>query len=100
MGNTTYLAIPKRGALTPGHCMIIPMQHHASLTSCDENVWEEIKAFQVNLVKMFRAKNLQPIFFEIATELKKQRHTFLECVPLPISLASQASSFFKVSFGM
>ncbi len=42
LGNHAYLALPKRGSISPGHCLIVPMQHVTSLANADESIWEEI----------------------------------------------------------
>ncbi len=43
LGNFSYLALPKRGRLTPGHCLWIPMQHAMATTGVEEQVWEELQ---------------------------------------------------------
>lgn len=97
IGNHTYLALPKRGRLVPGHCLILPLQHLIAANSFDESVMEEIQLFQKSLVKMFKKQKRDIIFFELAMEFKKQRHTFIECVPLPLDLAQEAPVYFKVT---
>lgn len=48
IGNFSYLALPKRGSLTPDHCLIIPMEHITSLNAADEGVSEEISVILFN----------------------------------------------------
>ncbi len=48
LGNAVYLALPKRGRLTDGHCFIIPMAHTVAINMTEEDVWEEIQVI-INL---------------------------------------------------
>lgn len=95
LGNLVYLALPKRGTLTPGHCLIIPMSHQTACNTIDEDILEEILNFKKCLIQMFRSHNREAIFTEIVVNLQKQRHTFIECIPLPYQDASQAKGYFK-----
>ena len=95
LGNSVYLALPKRGRLTTGHCLIIPMQHQIASNLVDEDVWEEIQSFRKCLVKMFQAQKKDVIFFEIAMQFNRQIHTFIECVPIPRKQAMEAPMYFK-----
>ncbi len=45
---------------------------------------------------MFASLGQGVVFMEIVLDLKKQRHTFLECIPLEKQLAKQAPLYFKV----
>lgn len=40
-GLRVYLAVPARRRLTPGHCLLVPVEHTTAATSYDENVAEE-----------------------------------------------------------
>lgn len=42
LGEYTYLALPRRGAFSQGHCLIIPMGHVMSCTTVDEKAETEI----------------------------------------------------------
>jgi len=95
IGNYVYLAIPKRGKLLPGHCFIIPMQHTLATVDVEEDIWNEIMTFRKCLVKMFRSMKKDCLFLETVLDLKKQHHTFVECIPIPISDAQQAPIYFK-----
>lgn len=51
LGTTCYLALPNVQELTPGNCLIIPINHVTSTLECDDDVWTEIRvSFQVFLV--------------------------------------------------
>lgn len=41
-GNKVYLALPAKQSLVKGHCIITTVQHATSVTTIDEDVWEEI----------------------------------------------------------
>jgi diadenosine tetraphosphate (Ap4A) HIT family hydrolase len=43
LGTTCYLALPNQQELTPGSCLIVPIQHVTSTLDCDDDVWTEIR---------------------------------------------------------
>jgi diadenosine tetraphosphate (Ap4A) HIT family hydrolase len=43
LGTTCYLALPSQQELTPGSCLIVPIQHVTSTLDCDDDVWTEIR---------------------------------------------------------
>lgn len=96
LGNFTYLALPKRGSLTPGHCFLVPMQHSIASNVLDEEIWEELQSFKKCLVKMFGSKNQDVLFMETVQDLKRQRHTYIECIPIGYELGEKATMYFKV----
>ena len=95
LGNSVYLALPKRGRLADGHCLIIPMSHTTAINMTEEDVWEEVQLFRKCLLKMFASKNKDVVFFEVAMEFNKQRHTFIECIPVPKKVGQEAPLYFK-----
>jgi hypothetical protein len=95
LGELTYLALPARGSLCEGHCLIVPVQHTAALRSADENVLDEVARFRAGLAEMFRHQSKGVLFLETAMQLQRQRHTFVDVVPLPAELAAQAPAYFK-----
>eukprot|EP01119_Soliformovum_irregulare_P003667 TRINITY_DN1456_c0_g2_i3.p1 TRINITY_DN1456_c0_g2~~TRINITY_DN1456_c0_g2_i3.p1 ORF type:complete len:505 (+),score=185.81 TRINITY_DN1456_c0_g2_i3:232-1746(+) len=97
LGEYTYLALPKRGAFNDGHVLIVPMGHIISCTSVDENVENEINMFKKSLQKMFAKQKQDVIFLEIVTDFKRQTHTFIECIPVPLSVGDQAPMYFKLN---
>jgi len=46
---------------------------------------------------MFRAQGREPLFMETATELRKNRHTFIECIPLSEEVFDTAEGYFRKS---
>ena len=45
---------------------------------------------------MCAAQNKGALFMECALNFKKQRHTFIDCIPLPWELCDEAPMYFKV----
>lgn len=45
---------------------------------------------------MFAAQRQDVIFMEIVTDLRRQTHTFIECIPVPLAIGDQAPMYFKV----
>jgi hypothetical protein len=43
LGTQVYLALPNVQELTPGNCLIVPVQHVTSTLECDDDVWTEIR---------------------------------------------------------
>jgi hypothetical protein len=72
------------------------MQHSLASVNLDEEAWDEVMNFRKCLIKMFRAQKKSCIFLETVLDLKKQHHTFIECIPVPAKDAEQAPIFFKV----
>jgi hypothetical protein len=96
LGNYSYVCLPKRGTLTPGHCLIVPMSHVTALSSCDEEIWHEMQQFRKSLTAMFDARGEDVIFWEISWSPDQTRHTFVECVPISRDLnAADAAIYFK-----
>eukprot|EP00051_Salpingoeca_urceolata_P018733 m.265895 g.265895 ORF g.265895 m.265895 type:complete len:811 (-) comp19267_c0_seq1:1484-3916(-) len=95
LGVKTYLALPDRGSLCDGHCLIVPVHHATSTRGVDEDVWDEIKMFQRCLVSMFASKDKDVVFLETVMNLRNQRHTVMHCVPLDKSEGELAPMYFK-----
>jgi len=47
---------------------------------------------------MYAKRNLGVIFLESVRNLRRQFHTHIDCIPIPMDLYHTASGFFKVSF--
>jgi len=95
LGEHTYLALPKKQRLVEGHCLIIPLKHCISIATSDEEVWEEIQFFKKSLIKMFGDNKKEVIFMETIVNLKKNFHTFIDCIPIPKKIAQAATGYFK-----
>ncbi|CEI92892.1 hypothetical protein RMCBS344292_07139 [Rhizopus microsporus] len=92
---TCYLALPNVHELTPGHCMIVPLQHVTSMLECDDDVWTEVRNFQKCLMKMFHEQNRGTIFMETVVNLRSHRHTVIEAIPVPYDVYDDAPAYFR-----
>ncbi|XP_027167003.1 CWF19-like protein 2 [Coffea eugenioides] len=96
IANFTYLSLPHRQPVVPGHCCIVTMQHESSTRTVDNNVWDEIRNFKKCLIMMFAKQDKEVVFLETVMGLAQQRrHCLLECIPLPQEVAKQAPLYFK-----
>ncbi|KAJ3380316.1 hypothetical protein HDU92_006061 [Lobulomyces angularis] len=95
VGVRTYLALPQITDLVPGHCYIIPTNHCISSLELEDDVWDEIRNFKKCLIRMFAAENKGVVFMEQVVNLKWEKHTFIECIPLPAEHFEVAPQFFK-----
>lgn len=43
LGTRVYLSCTLHEELVPGHCLIVPIQHHLTLLEGDDDVWDEIR---------------------------------------------------------
>lgn len=57
LGEKTFLALPKRGKIVEGHCLIMPLESVVSSRECDEDVYNEFTRFKKQLQAMFFATN-------------------------------------------
>ncbi|KAG1473468.1 hypothetical protein G6F56_000939 [Rhizopus delemar] len=97
LATTCYLALSNVQELTPGSCMIVPLQHVNSSLECDDDVWTEIRNFQKCLMKMFHEQNKGTIFMETVTNVRSQRHTVIEAIPVPYGVYEDVPAYFKES---
>lgn len=95
-GHHVYLALPNYAPLVPGHCWLVPSQHHLTCLEAEDDVWDEIKNFMKCLMSMHAKRNHGVLFWETVVSLKHQRHSYIEAVPLPFDKFSQAPAYFKV----
>ncbi|KAI5454070.1 Pre-mRNA-splicing factor cwf19 [Naganishia albida] len=97
MGHRTYLACTQNEELVDGHCLIVPLQHHLSLLELDDDGWDEIRNFMKCLMQMFAKENKGVLFFETVINLKHQKHSYIEAVPLPANEFADAPAYFRES---
>ncbi|KAI9496028.1 CwfJ C-terminus 1-domain-containing protein-like protein [Zychaea mexicana] len=97
LATQTYLALPNVQELTPGHCLIVPIQHVTSMLECDDDVWDEVRNFQKCLLQMFNEQGCGVVFMETVTNLRSHRHTAIECIPIPYGVYEEAPAYFKES---
>lgn len=43
MGTRVYLSCTTTEELVPGHCLIVPIQHHLNMLEGDDDVWDEVR---------------------------------------------------------
>lgn len=49
MGTRCYLACTTQQELVPGHCQIVPIQHHLCMLEGDDELWDEVRVSYVYL---------------------------------------------------
>ncbi|KAG8819019.1 hypothetical protein FRC18_012223 [Serendipita sp. 400] len=100
MGTRCYLACTTNQELVPGHCHIVPIQHHLSTLEGDDDLWDEITNFMKCLIRMFDQEDKGVVFYETVISLRWQKHTCIECVPVPYSHFDDMPGYFKESILM
>eukprot|EP01130_Rhizamoeba_saxonica_P012769 TRINITY_DN5419_c0_g1_i2.p1 TRINITY_DN5419_c0_g1~~TRINITY_DN5419_c0_g1_i2.p1 ORF type:complete len:595 (+),score=144.73 TRINITY_DN5419_c0_g1_i2:297-2081(+) len=96
MGNYVYLILPKN-PIVPGHCLIVPMEHHnGGSRNVDEDTWEEIQKYMKSLCKLNYQKGMGTVFIETNVPYKNQvHHTFIECIPFDREMCALGPMYFK-----
>ncbi|KAM6494102.1 Protein similar to CwfJ C-terminus 1 domain containing protein [Amanita muscaria] len=97
MGTRVYLSCTTNEELVQGHCLIVPIQHHLTMLEGDDDVWDEVRNFMKSLMRMFSEQDKGVVFYETVISLKRQAHTFVECVPLPWEQYDVIPGYFKES---
>ncbi|KAI0075064.1 hypothetical protein K474DRAFT_1664650 [Panus rudis PR-1116 ss-1] len=100
MGTRAYLSCTLHEELVEGHCLIVPIQHHLTMLEADDDVWDEVRNFMKCLMRMFAEQDKGVIFYETVISLKWQKHTVIECVPLPWGQFEELPGYFKESILM
>ncbi|KAL7423725.1 Pre-mRNA-splicing factor cwf19 [Cryptotrichosporon argae] len=95
LGRRTYLCCTQTEELVPGHCLIVPQQHYLSSLQMDDDDWDEVRNFMKCLMRMFHAQGQGVLFYETILSFRQQRHTFIECVPVPHGLFEDMPAYFK-----
>ncbi|KAI0057848.1 hypothetical protein BV25DRAFT_1841423 [Artomyces pyxidatus] len=100
LGTRVYLSCTLQEELVPGHCLIVPIQHHLTMLEGDDDVWDEVRNFMKSLMRMFSEEEKGAVFFETVTTLKYQKHSVIECVPVPWEQFDLLPGYFKESILM
>ncbi|KAK7682399.1 hypothetical protein QCA50_014604 [Cerrena zonata] len=100
MGTRVYLSCTLHEELVEGHCLIVPIQHHLTMLEGDDDVWDEAKNFMKCLMRMFAEQDKGVLFYETVISLKWQKHTVIECVPIPWEQFEDIPAYFKESILM
>lgn len=95
VGMNTYLCAPWHTSLAEGHCYIVPMEHVTCSLYLDENVWSEIEIFRKGLTRMFAERELDVVFMETYTSVKRKTHMYIDCIPIPREEGELAPMYFK-----
>ncbi|KAJ8581623.1 hypothetical protein M405DRAFT_832125 [Rhizopogon salebrosus TDB-379] len=97
MGTRAYLSCTLNEELLDGHCLIVPIQHHLTMLEADDDVWDEVRNFMKSLMRMFAEEDKGVVFYETVVSIKSQKHTCIECVPLPWEKFDYIPAYFKES---
>ncbi|KAI0300190.1 CwfJ C-terminus 1-domain-containing protein-like protein [Russula brevipes] len=100
LGTRVYLSCTLHEELVPGHCLIVPIQHHLTVLEGDDDVWDEIRNFMKSLMRMYSEEDKGVIFYETVLSLKWQKHSVIECVPVPWDQFDILPGYFKESILM
>ncbi|KAF8500903.1 CwfJ C-terminus 1-domain-containing protein-like protein [Russula emetica] len=100
LGTRVYLSCTLHEELVPGHCLIVPIQHHLTMLEGDDDVWDEIRNFMKNLMQMYSEEDKGVVFYETVITLKWQKHSVIECVPVPWEQFDVLPGYFKESILM
>ncbi|WWC58338.1 uncharacterized protein I303_100878 [Kwoniella dejecticola CBS 10117] len=97
LGTRTYMCCTQFEELVPGHCLIVPIQHHLSMLEMDDDDWDEVRNFMKCLMRMHAQTNHGVIFYETVLSFKYQKHTYIEAVPVPFELFQDLPAYFRES---
>nr|XP_019048938.1 cell cycle control protein cwf19 [Kwoniella bestiolae CBS 10118]OCF27868.1 cell cycle control protein cwf19 [Kwoniella bestiolae CBS 10118] len=97
LGTRTYMCCTQFEELVPGHCLIVPIQHHLSMLEMDDDDWEEVRNFMKCLMRMHAQTNHGVIFFETVLSFKYQKHTYIEAIPVPFETFQDLPAYFRES---
>ncbi|KAI0632175.1 CwfJ C-terminus 1-domain-containing protein-like protein [Trametes polyzona] len=100
MGTRVYLSCTLNEELVEGHCLIVPIAHHLSMLEGDDDMWDEVKNFMKCLMRMFAEEDKGVVFYETVLTIKAQKHTYIECVPVPWEHFELIPGYFKESILM
>jgi len=100
LGARVYLSCTIHDELVPGHCLIVPIQHHLTMLEGDDDVWDEIRNFMKSLMRMHAEDDKGVVFYETVITLKWQKHSVIECVPVPWEQFDVLPGYFKESILM
>ncbi|KAH9080441.1 CwfJ C-terminus 1-domain-containing protein-like protein [Lactarius deliciosus] len=100
LGTRVYLSCTLNEELVPGHCLIVPIQHHLTMLEGDDDVWDEVRNFMKSLMRMYAEDDKGVVFYETVISLKWQTHSVIECVPVPWEQFDVLPGYFKESILM
>ncbi|KAF5308205.1 hypothetical protein FQR65_LT06385 [Abscondita terminalis] len=91
VGRLVYLVLAK-GGIVNDHLLICPIEHHQSGVGLPEQILGEIERFKKALKKLFKTKDLEPVFFE---RNYKTSHMQIQVIPIPTAAKKELAEIFK-----
>jgi len=73
MGTRCYLACTTQQELVPGHCHIVPIQHHLCMLEGDDELWDEVRVSYVHLDSKEVLTLLMAEFYEVPDSYVQRR---------------------------
>ncbi|ETW00092.1 hypothetical protein H310_07517 [Aphanomyces invadans] len=95
MAPNAYLALPAASTIVDLQCIIVPVEHIASMSAADEAVDADVRQFKAALVSMAASQHMSMLFLERTFDAGRKKHTVIECVPVPTDVGMDAPMFFK-----
>lgn len=90
-GYRVYLCKPPRNSTAT--CLIVPVEHHKSLTECSQDEWDEIDNYRKSMLRAFHAQDYGVVFVEQSAN--KLRHAVMECYAMPYGAYDTVPMHFK-----
>ena len=91
VGFGVYLTLPK-GGISPGHTLLVPVKHIASLVDAPKEVAEEMDKFKSCLRKFYDVHGEVPMFVERSiVTTGAHRHAYLEAIPIPKPISGKVA---------
>jgi diadenosine tetraphosphate (Ap4A) HIT family hydrolase len=109
VGDTVYGAVAK-GALTPLHCILSPIEHLASIHAApryEQPEWKglrgkvhhEIHVLQQRLHQIYASKGQVPVIFELARSPgARGMHAHVQIIPVPADRAGDVATALESAF--
>ena len=89
VGEHVYLTAPK-GAISPGHMIMVPISHDESFSQVSSETAEEVERYKQSLRAFYASHNEVPLFIERSVKTKgPQQHAYIEVIPLPAETAAK-----------
>src|SRR5690606_9346089 len=85
IGNEVYLTLAK-GAITPNHILIIPIEHQSSIFGSYKKLEMEAYQYKKALVDCFSKLNQSVVFWErsmVGYHSEDRLHAHLQAIPIP-----------------
>lgn len=97
IGNYAFLCLAKYNYLDRLHCLIVPLEHVASMRRADDTVWDEVRNFKKCLISLGQSLQRPAIFLETASSSEDHplHHTFIHCIFLPQTISTDPATFFR-----